>query len=118
MKSAFGVEHISKADEYRPSLLAGANPRSETKVKRGTAGKRYLKAYGGATVGQIAGTAAAVAAKRPQAAKYTGLAGAGAGYSLGRSSNLKSGDVVATNRRTGQKAKNFYGVFPYGGYSY
>ncbi len=120
MISAFGVDHgeISKADGYRDSYLNALNPRSDTKVKRGSAPRRYLKAYGGAAGGALLGQVAGTAAGGRGLGSALSLAGGIAGATAGRSSNLKRGDVVATNRKTGQKAKKYIGHLSAGGYTY
>lgn len=121
MISAFGVDHgeISKADgEFRDSYLNSINPRSDTKVKRGSAPRRYLKAYGGAAGGALLGSVAGRAAGSPALASALSLGGGIAGATAGRTSNLKRGDVVATNRKTGKKAKSYVGHLSAGGYTY
>lgn len=108
---------ISKADresdkEYRRSFLYALNPRSETKVRRGTTGNRALRAGGGAVAGSVAGgvigaaAGASGGAKGAEVGARVGSAlGTAAGGTYGRQRNLDSGDVVARHRKTGKKAK-------------
>lgn len=118
--SAFGVNHgdeVSKADEYRNSFANKLNPRSDTKVKRGTSARRYGKvmagSMGGSFVGSAAGSIPGILAKNPMkaqaGARLVGTVGDIAGTSAARTSNLKRGDVVSTNRSTGKKATRFIG---------
>lgn len=105
--SAFGVDHgdISKADEYRDSKLAAFNPRSKTKVKRGTGLKRVGGPVAGSVGGTILGTVAGAATKNPTVTRYAGQLGGYSGQSAMLTRNIKSGDTVSTNKKTGKTAK-------------
>ena len=117
MKSAFGVEHISKGailaskeeklkrlqeqpsesktkkqKEWRESKLAGVNPRSNTYVKEGTLPQRVAKPVG---AGYIAGPA---------------------GTSWGRTSNLREDDTRSYRKKDGAKATSYVGYGDVGMY--
>ena len=110
---------ISKAErkaksEYRGSAFGALNPRSKTEVRRGSAPSRTVRRGGGFIGGSMAGSAiGGVTGKllklKPgsaaQLSSAMGGIGGASGTSLGRTANIKSGDVRATERATGKKAK-------------
>jgi hypothetical protein len=130
--SAFGVDHggeIAKRNytppnqepQYRGGIGSGLNARSKTYVKRGTMAERTGRIVGGEIKGAAAGGALGAAGgaalgaitRKPGAVKLGALAGGGIGSGVGsgigsnrgRSKNIKVGDTIAFNRRTGAKSQ-------------
>lgn len=92
-----------KKKGYRPSYLAGVNPRSKTYVREGTVLQRVGGPLAGSAVGSLAGRAIDVAAK----GRTAGLgmtAGSALGGTAGFYRNIKSGDTASYERSTGKKA--------------
>lgn len=106
----FGVEitkssykETSRDPEFRRSVVHGANPRSETFVRRGTAPERYAVTLGGGTLG----------------AAVVPVVGGGVGGTYGRRRNLKKDRVRAYRKSDKAKAQKWTGVSPdIGMYSY
>lgn len=108
-------EIVKAEDEkWRKSYLASINPRSKTEVKEGTAPRRYGKYMAGGLGGGAAGYGVG-SAFGPRARLYGAALGGMAGHSLARTSNLRRGDVKATNKRTGKQAKSFTDLTPFVG---
>ena len=109
--SAFGVIHKSSKSEYRDSYLEGINPRSKTEVKRGkgSATRRIGGPALGATGGALLGGSLVTATGNPKLINIARLGGAVAGGSAAHTRNVRSGDTVGTNRRSGKKAKGKIG---------
>ena len=107
---------------YREALFAGVNPRSETEVAEGSAGRRTARVVGGTLAGSVVGAAGAASLARiPPAAIAAGLAGPAIGTSLGRTANIKSGDVRARRRSDGKEAKGAFsltGIVPVHAWNY
>lgn len=136
--SAFGVEHggeIAKADdpykqpksEYRRAVGNQVNPRSKIYVKRGTGFSRMAHQEGGSAIGASVGSAGGslvgagigLLTKKPGNAMKGAMIGSGVGAGvgavkgtqMGRSANIKNGNVVAINRRTGATGRGRHAFF-------
>lgn len=127
--SAFGVEHsediskkkkdVRKDPNYRKSYLEPINPRSETYVRRGTGPQRVGgPAAGGVIGGVTGGVLGGVATASPVGVSLGTTAGAVLGASAFHNRNVKSGDTVGINRRTGKKAKSKTGFMDTSFYGY
>lgn len=107
---------IAGSRKYRPSVFQGINPRSRTYVREGSGsaarrlGGPQLGGTAGTLVGYGAGAALGAASKNPGVkfgARYGGSAlGTYAGLSAGYHRNIRSGDTVSFNRRSGKKARS------------
>jgi hypothetical protein len=101
------IEKSKDKGDYRQSHLAGINPRSETKVKRGSMLRRGVRDIGGTLAGGAVGGGVGTLVGRgnPQMAGIGASLGSAGGRSIGRTYNIKSGDTKAKHRSSGKKAK-------------